>query len=700
MTTTTTKSKLHITDKAKLEKLAINTIRFLSVDAVQRANSGHPGLPLGAAPMAYALWTGFLKHNPVNPKWFDRDRFVLSAGHGSMLLYSLLHLTGYDVTMEQIKQFRQLGSITPGHPERTLVPGVEVTTGPLGQGFGNGVGLAMAEAHLAERYNRSGFEVINHYTYGILSDGDIMEGVSSEAASLAGHLKLGKLIFLYDNNHVTLSASTELTLSEAVDKRFEAYGWHVQRVEDGNDVEAISQAIEKARQATGYPSLIMARTHIGYGSPNKQDTFSAHGSPLGEKEVNLTKENLGWPAEPLFYVPEEVGEFFRQAIVTGCDQENEWNKKYLDYKKHYPKESSELMRMMEDEREPGWDESISRFEPDDKGTSTRKASGKIMQEVYKKVPALIGGSGDLNPSTYSALEGAGDFQHPSKAGGDMQGSTGDNWNYAGRNIYFGVREHAMAAILNGMAAHGGLVPYGATFLSFSDYMRPSIRLAALSKLHVIYIFTHDSIGLGEDGPTHQPVEQIISLRAIPDLMVIRPGDGNETVEAWKVALEIRDKPVALILTRQDLPILDRCQYASEDGLRRGGYILSDAPGALPEVILIASGSEVSLITDAQKKLFEKNIPTRIVSMPSWELFDDQPIGYREAVLPPSVLNKLAVEAGSTLGWCRYVGEHGDVLGIDRFGTSAPGPTALREYGFTVDNIVDKAMELIEKNSHK
>ena len=699
-TTTTNKTTVKAIDELKLEKSAINTIRFLSVDAVQKANSGHPGLPLDAAPMAYVLWTKFLKHNPVNPDWFDRDRFILSAGHGSMLLYSLLHLTGYDLPMEQIKQFRQFGSITPGHPERNLTPGVEVTTGPLGQGFANGVGLAIAEAHLAARYNRPDFEIINHYTYGLLSDGDMMEGVSSEAASLAGHLKLGKLIYLYDNNHVSLSASTQITFTEDVARRFEAYGWHVQKIDDGNNTDDIAKAIDKAQKATGYPSLIIVRTHIGYGSPNKQDTYSAHGSPLGENEVRLTKENLGWPTEPLFYIPVEVGEHFRKAIETGCDRENEWNTMYMEYKKKYPGEATELMQMIENELKPGWDADIPVFPADEKGTSTRKASGSVLQSLYEKVPGLIGGSGDLNPSTHSELEGAGDFQHPSMAGGDKQGSAGGEWNYAGRNLFFGVREHAMAAILNGLAAHGGLIPYGATFLSFSDYMRPSIRLAALSEMNVTYVFTHDSIGLGEDGPTHQPVEHLISMRAIPNLIVMRPADANETAEAWRFAINTFNRPVALILTRQDLPTFDREIYMPAEGVHRGAYILSEAPGNAPQVILIASGSEVNLIIEAQKQLNEEGISARVVSMPSWEIFNTQPEEYRNTVLPPSVLSKLAVEAGSSLGWCKYVGDHGEVIGVDKFGTSAPGPVIMQEYGFNVENVVNKAMALYKTNHHE
>jgi transketolase len=678
-----------------LDELSINALRFLSVDAVQKANSGHPGLPLGAAAMAYVLWTRFLKHHPANPKWFDRDRFVLSAGHGSMLLYSLLHVTGYALPLEQIKQFRQWGSMTPGHPERGLTPGVETTTGPLGQGFGNGVGLAMAEAYLAARYNRPGFKVVDHHTYGIVSDGDLMEGIASEAASLAGHLRLGKLIYLYDNNHVTLSAGTAITFTEDCARRFEAYGWHTQAVEDGNDLAAIERTLQSARLETQRPSLILLRTHLGYGSPHKQDTFEAHGSPLGVEEVRLTKENLGWPTEPPFYIPEAVGEHFLQAIERGERAEAEWNGKFSAYAQAFPELAQELQQLMRGELPAGWDADIPQFETDAKGMATRVASGKIMNAIAPHLPALIGGSADLDPSTYTALRELGDFEPSSAAACDKQGSDGGGWSYAGRNLHFGVREHAMGSIMNGLAAHGGTVPFGATFLVFSDYMRPPIRLAALMGLHVIYVFTHDSIALGEDGSTHQPVEQLASLRAIPRLIVIRPGDANETAVAWRVALETRERPVALVLTRQDVPTLDRAQFSAADGLRRGGYILADAPNGNPDLILIASGSEVALIVAARRKLLEKNIQARIVSMPSWELFEAQPREYRDTVLPPAVGARLAVEAGVSQGWHRYVGSRGDVLAVDRFGASAPGAVVMREYGFTADNVCRRAVALLE-----
>jgi transketolase len=680
----------------KLDELAINSIRFLSVDAVQKANSGHPGLPLDAAPMAYVLWTRFLKHSPTNPNWFDRDRFVLSAGHGSMLLYSLLYLTGYDLSLKQIKQFRQWGSITPGHPERGLTPGVEVTTGPLGQGFGNGVGMAIAEAHLAARYNRPDFELINHFTYGLVSDGDLMEGVASEAASLAGHLKLGKLIYLYDNNHVSLAAGTNITFTEDRAKRFEAYGWHTQSIEDGNDLDALDQALRAARDETERPSLILVRTHLGYGSPNKQDTYEAHGSPLGEEEVRLTKENLGWPVEPPFYVPDEALEHFRQAVDRGRQAEAEWKDMLSAYARAYPDLASELQPIMRGELPQGWDTDMPHFPPDAKGLKTRVASGKILDAITPKLPALIGGSADLDPSTHTALQGMGDFENPEKATGDMQGSAGGGWSYAGSNLHFGVREHAMGAILNGMAAHGGTIPFGATFLIFSDYMRPSIRLAALSQLHVIYIFTHDSIGLGEDGPTHQSVEQLASLRAIPNITVIRPADANETAVAWRVALETRNRPVALVLTRQNVPTLDRSQLAAAEGLRRGAYVLADAPNGKPDVILIATGSEVSLILETRQELLKQNIQARVVSMPSWELFEAQSQEYRDSILLPSVRARLAIEAGAPQGWYRYVGDQGDVIGVDRFGASAPGDVVMQEYGFNVENVRQRVLALLKK----
>lgn len=681
-----------------LDILCINTIRFLSVDAVQKANSGHPGMPLGAAPMAYVLWTRLLRHNPRNPGWFDRDRFVLSAGHGSMLLYSLLHLTGYDLSLDDIRRFRQWCSKTPGHAESGCTPGVEVTTGPLGQGLANAVGMAIVEAQMAARYNRPGFEVIDHTTYALVSDGDLMEGVASEAASLAGHLQLGKLICLYDNNFVTLSAGTDITFSEDRAGRFEAYGWHTISVADGNDLAAIDAALQAARAETARPSLVLVRTHIGYGSPHKHDSFEAHGSPLGEEEVRLTKQALGWPVEPPFLIPQPALAHFREALARGARNEAAWNERMAQYAQAFPELAGELRQRLSGELPPGWDADIPVFPADAKGIATRAASGKILNAIAPRLPALTGGSADLDPSTRTALAGLGDFNPPNGEGDDTQGSDSAGWSYAGRNLHFGVREHTMGAIVNGLAAHGATLPFGSTFLIFSDYMRPPIRLAAMMGLHVVHVFTHDSIALGEDGPTHQPVEQLAALRAIPHVTVIRPGDANETAVAWRVALETRDRPVMLILTRQALPTLDRSRYAPADGLRRGAYILCDAPQAKPQLVLIASGSEVSLIAAAQHKLEEQNIAVRLVSMASWELFEAQSREYRDAVLPPSVPARLAVEAGRPQGWHRYVGDRGDVLGLDRFGASAPGEVVMNECGFTVENVCKRALALLERKA--
>jgi transketolase len=680
----------------QLDQLCIDTVRFLSVDAVQKANSGHPGMPMGAAPMAYVLWTRFLKHNPRNPAWFDRDRFVLSAGHGSMLLYSLLHLTGYDLSLDDIKQFRQLGSKAPGHPERGHTPGVEVTTGPLGQGLANAVGMAIAEAQLAARYNRPGHEVIDHATYAIVSDGDLMEGVASEAASLAGHLRLGKLTCLYDDNRVTLAAGTDIAFSEDRAERFEAYGWHTVTVADGNDVAAIEAALREARAQTDRPSLVLVRTHIGYGSPNKHDTFEAHGSPLGDEEVRLTKQHLGWPIEPPFLVPDEALSHFRAAVGRGAREEGASRDRLAAHAKAFPDLAQELHLALRGELPRGWDADMPVFPPDAKGMATRVASGKVMNAIAPRVPALTGGSADLDPSTYTALKGLGDFNPPPQPGTDTEGSDGGGWSYRGRNLHFGVREHAMGAIVNGIAAHGGLLPYGATFLIFSDYMRPPIRLAALMGLHVIHVFTHDSIALGEDGPTHQPVEQLANLRAIPNVMVIRPADANETAVAWRVALETRDRPVLLALSRQNVATLDRSRYAPADGLRRGAYVLSDATGGKLDLILIATGAEVGLIVAAAERLAAEGILARCVSMPCWELFDALAQADRDAVLPAGVRARLAVEAGAPQGWHRYVGDAGDVLCVERFGASAPGPVVMREYGFTVDEVCKRARALLRR----
>ncbi|HLP16039.1 MAG TPA: transketolase [Bacteroidota bacterium] len=685
-------------DQTRLDQLAINTIRFLSVDAVQKADSGHPGLPLGAAPMAYVLWTRFLRHNPANPHWFNRDRFVLSAGHGSMLLYSLLHLTGYDLPIEQIKQFRQWGSQTPGHPERGLAPGVEVTTGPLGQGFANSVGMAIAEEYLAARYNRPGYTLIDHDTYTLVSDGDLMEGVASEAASLAGHLKLGKLICFYDDNLVTLSSTTNITFTEDRAARFDAYGWHTQTITDGNDLQAIEQAVSNARNEKERPSLILVRTHLGYGSPHKQDTFEAHGSPLGEEEVKLTKQALGWPIDPPFFVPEEAREYFNRALDKGARAEAEWENLLSAYAAAFPEQAREFRDITRGDLPKGWGDEIEKFPADSKGMATRNASGKVLNAIAKKLPSLIGGSADLDPSTKTALKAMGDFGNTGD--GDTatpQGSSGGGWSFAGRNLHLGVREHAMGSIANGMAAHEGIIPYTATFLTFSDYMRPPIRLAAIMELGVIFVFTHDSIGLGEDGPTHQPVEHVASLRAIPNLYVMRPCDANETAEAWRVAIQTRNHPSALILTRQDVPTLDRTKVAPAEGLWRGAYILADAPAAKPDLILIATGSEVGVTLQAYEKLTAEGINVRIVSMPCWELFEAQTEEYRESVLPSSVRARLAVEAASPQGWEKYVGDEGEVLGVNRFGASAPGSVMMREFGFTVDHICECAQHVLEQS---
>ncbi|MEO7337702.1 MAG: transketolase [Caldimonas sp.] len=676
-----------------LDEQCINTIRFMSVDMVQKANSGHPGLPLGAAPMAYTLWQRHLRHDPAHPLWPDRDRFVLSAGHGSALLYSLLHLTGYDLSLDDVKQFRQWSSKAPGHPERGHAPGIEVTTGPLGQGLANAVGMAIAEAHLAARYNREGHAVVDHRTWVIASDGDLMEGVASEAASLAGHLQLGRLICFYDDNSVTLSAGTDMTFSEDRAKRFEAYGWQTLRVEDGNDIEAIDRAIGAALAETTRPSMILVRTHLGFGSP-EQDTFKAHGSPLGVEDTRKTKEKLGWPVEPPFVEPADALARLREARARGEQAEADWNRRMDAYALAFPDLAAELQGRLHEALPAGWDADVPVFPADAKGMATRVAGGKVMNAIGPKLPSLCGGSADLDPSTHTALKGLGDFNPPLPAGADDSGSDGGGWSYAGRNIHFGVREHAMGAIVNGLAAHGGFIGYGSTFLIFSDYMRPAIRLAALMGLHVVHVFTHDSLALGEDGPTHQPVEQLASLRAIPRLVVIRPADANETAVAWKVAVETADRPVLLALTRQDVPTLDRTRFASAEGLRRGAYVLSDAPEGKPALILIASGSEVGLIVSAAERLRADGVAVRCVSMPSWELFEAQPQSYRDAVLPPAVTARLAVELGVEQGWHRYTGAGGDMLGVDRFGASAPADVLLEKFGFTAENVVARARKLI------
>ncbi|MBI2963322.1 MAG: transketolase [Deltaproteobacteria bacterium] len=677
---------------SKLDTLSINTIRFLSVDAVQKANSGHPGLPMGAAPMAYVLWTRFLKHDPADPEWPDRDRFVLSAGHGSMLLYSLLHLTGYDLPMEQIQSFRQWGSRTPGHPESDVTPGVEATTGPLGQGISNGVGLAIAEAHLAARFNRPGHAVVDHHTYVLASDGDLMEGVASEACSLAGHLGLGKLVVLYDDNRISLAGATALAFSEDVGARFAAYGWHVQRVEDGNDLDQIERALGDARATLDRPSILLVRTEIGHGSPHKGGTFEAHGSPLGPDEVRATKQNLGWPLEPPFHLPPEALANFRRALPRGQEAHRAWNERLAAYEWAHPQSAAEFRRMLAGELPPGWERELPAFAADDKGLATRKASETVLQSLAEKLPELIGGSADLNPSTFTWLKNGGDFENPAGASEGVQGKVGGAWGFEGRNLHFGVREHAMGAVVNGIALHRGLIPYGSTFLIFSDYMRPAVRLSALCRLHAVWVYTHDSIGLGEDGPTHQAVEHYASLRAIPDLLFVRPADANETAWAWRVAIESRRRPTVLALSRQNLPTFDRSVYASAEGLRRGAYVMNPAVES-PELILLATGSEVQLAVAAERVLAGKGVRARIVSLPCWELFGEQPKEYRDRVLPPALTRRLAVEAGVTLGWHRWVGDRGTVIGLDRFGASAPGPRLMKELGFSVENVVARALEL-------
>lgn len=676
-----------------LDQLCVNTIRFLSIDAIQKANSGHPGLPMGAAPMAYTLWTRLMRHNPIDPNWPDRDRFVLSGGHGSMLLYSLLHLTGYDLSLDELKSFRQWESKTPGHPERGLAPGVEVTTGPLGQGFAMGVGLALAEAHLAARYNRPDHEIFNHYTYGIVSDGDLMEGVSHEAASLAGHWQLGKLIYLYDDNHISLAGATDLTYTEDVTKRFEAYGWHVQLAEDGNDLAAIENALRAAQAVTDRPSLIRVRTIIGYGSPHKQNTSEVHGSPLGPDEVKATKENLGWPLEPTFYIPGEALGHFREAIERGKAAQAAWQVKWEAYAQAYPDLALELQRMFSAELPPDWNSTIPAF-PAGKAMATRVSSGQVLNALAAKVPGLIGGSADLNPSTNTALKGLGDFQNPAFKADDAQGAVGGGWNYAGRNLPFGVREHAMGSISNGIATHGGLIPFTATFLQFADYMRPAIRLASLMEQQVIFVFTHDSVFLGEDGPTHQPIEHLATLRAIPHVRVIRPADANEAAVAWQMAVEHTTGPTVLVFTRQNVPTYDRAVMTSAEGVRKGGYVLIDIDG-LPDIILIATGSEVSLAVGAQAELAKLNIKARVVSLPSWEVFDAQTKSYRDSVLPPKVTKRLAIEAGVALGWHKYVGDKGRVISIERFGASAPAAVIAEKFGFTVETVTAAAKQLAE-----
>lgn len=668
-------------NQESIQTQAIKTIKFLSVDGIQTAQSGHPGLPMGDAGIAYALWMKLLNFNPKNPDWFNRDRFILSGGHGSMLLYVMLHLTGYDVSMEELKSFRQWGSITPGHPEYGLTPGVEVTTGPLGQGFANGVGMAVAEAHLAAEFNRPGHTIVDHYTYAIVTDGDLMEGVASEAASLAGHIKLGKLIYFYDDNRISIDGSTELAFTEDREKRFEAYGWHVSHVDDPFDIEGLVAAVDAAK-ADPRPSLIVVRTTIGDGLPEVGGTEKAHGSPPGWDEIAQAKKNADWLVEPRFYIPDDVREHFLTKVEEGRLLESSWKDKLSAYREAFPELASEFERRIKGELPNGWESALPVFPHDEKGMATRAASGKVINAIAGKLPELMGGSADLAPSNKTWIDGEKAFQPRSPEG---------------RNFHFGVREHAMGGVVNGMAVHAGLIPYGGTFLVFSDYMRPAVRLSALSHYPSIWIYTHDSIGVGEDGPTHQPVEHVDSLRIIPNLVTIRPADANETAQAWRAAL-VQEGPVALVLTRQKLPVIDREVYADAEELTKGAYVLADIGDDDPELILMASGSEVSLILKAAGNLAAEGINVRVVSFPSWELFEKQNQSYRDLVLPPAVKARLAVEAGTTFGWERWVGDRGDIIGIDKFGASAPGDVVMQEYGFTVSNVVNRALALVRANS--
>lgn len=672
------------TNNKELDDLCINTIRMLSADAVEKAKSGHPGLPMGAAAFAYTLWMKHLRYNPTNPDWPNRDRFVLSAGHGSMLQYSLLHLTGYDLPLEELKRFRQWDSLTPGHPENGLTPGVETTTGPLGQGFANGVGIAMAERFLADRYNRPGHEIINYHTYAIVSDGDLMEGVSAEAASFAGGLRLDKLIYLYDSNRISIEGSTDLAFCDDTAKRFEAYGWQVLVVDDGNDTAAVDKAIAEAKKDGERPSLVILRTHIGFGSPGKHDSASAHGAPLGEEELAKTKENLGWPAEPAFYIPPEALDHMRGQVSRGATLEAGWNKQFTAYKKAFPELAKELELRLQGQLPSDWDSELPSFKPEDGPLATREASGMTMNAIAAQLPLFVGGSADLGPSNNTALKEFGDV-------------TPDKWEAGARNLHFGVREHAMGGILNGLALSKVIRPFGGTFLVFSDYMRAAVRLASIMKLPVVYVYTHDSIGQGEDGMTHQPVEHLASLRAMPGLTVIRPSDATEAVEAWRQAILSTDHPTALVLTRQKLPIIDRSKYASANNLSRGAYVIKDCSGE-PDILLIATGSEVPLALDAADILDKAGTRTRVISMPSTELFEQQSQKYRDSILPPEVKNRLVVEAASSFGWQKYAGPEGDMIGMDGFGASAPGAVMMEKFGFTPENVAERAKQLLKRES--
>jgi len=663
-----------------LDQLCINSIRVLAMDAVQKANSGHPGMPMGMAPAAYLLFTRFMRHNPRNPKWYGRDRFVLSAGHGSMLLYASLYLSGYDLTLDDIKQFRQVGSRTPGHPENYLTPGVETTTGPLGQGFGNGIGMAIAAKHISARFGRGNSTLFEPRIFAIVSDGDLMEGVASEAASIAGHLGLGNIIYIYDDNHITIDGSTDLSFAtEDVCKRFDAYGWHTQALTDANDLDAISAAIENAISANDRPSLIRLRSHIGYGSPHKQDSAEAHGKALGADEVKLTKQFYGWPPEPAFYVPDEVLAEFRRCVERGAQYENGWDRQFEVYASENPKDAAEFRAFLAGELPEGWDQDMPHFTPQD-SLATRESASRAEQAIARRVWALFGGAADLNESTFTDIKDGGDFERAS---------------YNGRNLHFGIREHGMCSILNGIALFG-LIPIGSSFMVFTDYCRPSIRLAAIMGLHVIYIFTHDSIGLGEDGPTHQPIEHLSALRAIPELTLIRPADANEAVEAWRTAMTHMGGPVMLALSRQKLPTFDRSRLAPASGVARGAYLLRETAGRSPAIILIGTGSELQLALAAQLELEERGHAVRVVSMPSFELFEQQDAAYRDSILPPSIRRRLAVEAGATLSWYRWVGLDGDIVGLDRFGMSGPYAEVLKYFNFTTEHVVERALRLLER----
>lgn len=676
----------------------INTLRFLAVDAIEKANSGHPGLPLGSAPLAATLWLNHLRHNPSNPRWHDRDRFVLSAGHGSMLLYGLLHLTGYDLSLDDIKNFRTWESPTPGHPEYGHTPGVEVTSGPLGQGVANAVGMAIAECFLAARYNRPGYRLVDHFTYVLAGDGDLMEGVAREACSLAGHLRLGKLILLYDDNKISLAGTTSLSFTEDVGKGFEAAGWHVQHVADGNDLSAIDQALAHARAETSRPSLIAVRTIIGYGSPKKQGTSGAHGSPLGNDETAATKENLRWPLSPAFFIPPGVRDCGAASRQKGAALESEWHTLLDRYRVAFPEEAAEFERIMDGRLPEGWEAALPSFsESRGKAMATRKASEDVMQAVGALLPELVGGTADLNPSTLAWVKGSGDFQSPEAFPAEgVQGSVGGPWGYEGRNIHFGVREHAMGAVATGLALHGGIIPYTGTFFTFSDYMRPSMRLAALMGVRVIYVFSHDSIGVGEDGPTHQPVEQLMSLRCMPNLSVLRPADAAEVSEAWHIALTRTEGPTALVLSRQGLPVLDRDRLGAADGVRRGGYILWQSSEKTPDIIIIGTGSECGIALAAGEALAREGVAVSVVSLPSWDIFDSQPRDYRDRVLPPTVRARVSVEAGSVIGWERYLGHEGIAIGMTGFGASAPAEILYEKFGITIEKTLEASKTLLEK----